>query len=324
MKSPRVSIPWWPAGLPIVWRAHRSATRGWPDIAAGRNTLIAAPTGSGKTLAAFLVCIDDLVRRWLDGTLEDKTYVVYVSPLKALGNDIHRNLEVPLAELSARPRRLATHPARAGHGAHRRHARRRARRPCSPPAPYSGHHARVALSAAHLRQKPADARLGRDGDRRRNSRAGARQAGHHLAVSLERLERSARGRRYASDYRPRSGRSTRSPDFWSAPIASTPPACPIARSSTAAMPANWTWASKCPPANCRPSVRTSNGTKSTPADRADHSHRSTLVFVNTRRLAERVAHHLRELLGEGGRGSHHGSLSREIRQSAEQRLKRAS
>ena len=76
--------------------------RGWPHIAAGTNTLIAAPTGSGKTLAAFLVCIDDLVRRSRAGTLEDKIYVVYVSPLKALGNDIHRNLEVPLAEFSAR------------------------------------------------------------------------------------------------------------------------------------------------------------------------------------------------------------------------------
>src|SRR6476659_6733550 len=75
---------------------------GWPEIAAGRNTLIAAPTGSGKTLAAFLIALDGLVRRWLDGTLEEKIYVVYVSPLKALGNDIHRNLEVPLAEIAAR------------------------------------------------------------------------------------------------------------------------------------------------------------------------------------------------------------------------------
>src|SRR5262249_18403679 len=75
---------------------------GWPAIAAGRNTLIAAPHGSGKPLAAFLVCIDGRPRRWLEGTLEDKTYVVYVSPLKALSNDIHRNLEEPLAELAAR------------------------------------------------------------------------------------------------------------------------------------------------------------------------------------------------------------------------------
>src|SRR3954471_24295777 len=73
-------------------------TQGWPEIAAGRHTLIAAPTGSGKTLAAFLVCIDRLVRQALDGKLKDEIQVVYVSPLKALSNDIRRNLEAPLAE----------------------------------------------------------------------------------------------------------------------------------------------------------------------------------------------------------------------------------
>src|SRR6185436_71989 len=95
---------------PLVdaWFAERFAAptdpqeRGWREIAAGRHTLIAAPTGSGKTLAAFLVCLDGLVRRWTAGELEDKTYVVYVSPLKALSNDIHRNLEEPLAELAER------------------------------------------------------------------------------------------------------------------------------------------------------------------------------------------------------------------------------
>ena len=74
---------------------------GWPAIASGRDTRIAAPTGSGKTLAAFLACIDDLLRRALDGRLEDTTQVVYVSPLKALSNDVQRNLEEPLAELRA-------------------------------------------------------------------------------------------------------------------------------------------------------------------------------------------------------------------------------
>ncbi|HEY2882632.1 MAG TPA: DEAD/DEAH box helicase, partial [Pirellulales bacterium] len=74
--------------------------RGWPEIMAGRNTLIAAPTGSGKTLAAFLACLDKLFYQSLAGTLTDGVQVVYVSPLKALSNDIHRNLEVPLAELN--------------------------------------------------------------------------------------------------------------------------------------------------------------------------------------------------------------------------------
>src|SRR5580658_4710232 len=70
---------------------------GWPPIAARRDTLIAAPTGSGKTLAAFLAAIDSLVRQGLEGRLPDETQVVYVSPLKALSNDIQRNLEAPLA-----------------------------------------------------------------------------------------------------------------------------------------------------------------------------------------------------------------------------------
>ncbi|MEI8357698.1 MAG: DEAD/DEAH box helicase, partial [Deltaproteobacteria bacterium] len=72
---------------------------GWAAIAAGRHALIAAPTGSGKTLAAFLWAIDGLVRAARDGTLEDGTRVVYVSPLKALGNDIEKNLAQPLAEI---------------------------------------------------------------------------------------------------------------------------------------------------------------------------------------------------------------------------------
>src|SRR6476659_7680066 len=71
-------------------------SQSWPSIAAGEHTLLAAPTGSGKTLAAFLACIDSLFRQAVDATLPDKTQVVYISPLKALSNDIHRNLQIPL------------------------------------------------------------------------------------------------------------------------------------------------------------------------------------------------------------------------------------
>src|ERR1700686_5845788 len=74
--------------------------RAWPEIQAQRNVLIAAPTGSGKTLAAFLAAIDSLVRQGLNGELKDETQVVYVSPLKALSNDIQRNLQEPLAGIS--------------------------------------------------------------------------------------------------------------------------------------------------------------------------------------------------------------------------------
>src|SRR2546425_3883727 len=75
--------------------------QGWPHILAGRTTLISAPTGSGKTLAAFLACIDGLVRGALRGELVDHTEVLYVSPLKALSNDIRTNLEIPLREIQA-------------------------------------------------------------------------------------------------------------------------------------------------------------------------------------------------------------------------------
>ena len=73
--------------------------QGWPHILAGHTTLISAPTGSGKTLAAFLACINRLVCKALAGELRDRTEVLYVSPLKALGNDIQKNLEVPLGEI---------------------------------------------------------------------------------------------------------------------------------------------------------------------------------------------------------------------------------
>src|SRR6266700_5076085 len=75
--------------------------RGWPAIQSGGNTLIAAPTGSGKTLAAFLASLDELFRDGLAGKLKDETRVIYVSPLKALSNDIHKNLEEPLAGIRA-------------------------------------------------------------------------------------------------------------------------------------------------------------------------------------------------------------------------------
>src|SRR4051794_13845121 len=75
--------------------------RGWPAIQGGEHTLIAAPTGSGKTLAAFFAALDQLFREGLAGSLPDETRVVYVSPLKALSNDIHKNLEEPLAGIRA-------------------------------------------------------------------------------------------------------------------------------------------------------------------------------------------------------------------------------
>src|ERR1700734_788361 len=101
---PEIPVPEalaWAHPLVREWFVGRFGTptepqeQGWPHIHAGRDTLICAPTGSGKTLAAFLACIDRLVRQALSGSLTDATEVLYVSPLKALGNDIQKNLDVP-------------------------------------------------------------------------------------------------------------------------------------------------------------------------------------------------------------------------------------
>src|SRR4030081_547851 len=95
----------WAHPLIAEWFVRKFGTptepqeQGWPHILAGRTTLISAPTGSGKTLAAFLACIDQLVRKSLRGELCDTIEVLYVSPLKALGNDIQKNLEAPLSEI---------------------------------------------------------------------------------------------------------------------------------------------------------------------------------------------------------------------------------
>src|SRR5882672_884648 len=97
-------------------RSFASATApqelAWKEISAGHDVLITAPTGAGKTLAAFLFCLDRLVRASLDGTLEDRTSVVYVSPLKALSNDVEKNLAEPIAELCALAPELGLPPPR--------------------------------------------------------------------------------------------------------------------------------------------------------------------------------------------------------------------
>src|SRR5260221_120756 len=102
--QPTTGLEW---AHPLVqeWFVGRFGTptepqaQGWPHILAGKTTLISAPTGSGKTLGAFLICIDSLVRKALSGDLTDRTEVLYVSPLKALSNDIQKNLETPLGEI---------------------------------------------------------------------------------------------------------------------------------------------------------------------------------------------------------------------------------
>src|ERR1700738_1997315 len=102
---PMFSLPTslaWAHPLVAEWFVRKFGTptepqeQGWPNILAGKPTLISAPTGSGKTLSAFLACIDQLVRKAVANKLESQTYALYISPLKALSNDIQKNLEGPL------------------------------------------------------------------------------------------------------------------------------------------------------------------------------------------------------------------------------------
>jgi ATP-dependent Lhr-like helicase len=297
--------------------------RGWPEIAAGRHTLIAAPTGSGKTLAAFMVCLDQLLRRWRAGTLEEKTYVVYVSPLKALGNDIHRNLEVPLAELRAR---LAAEgegslPIRAGVRSGDTPASERAKMLRNPPhilvtTPESLYLLLTSAKSRELLRGVETVIVDEIHALVRDKR------GSHLALSLERLE--------ALCEKPpvRIGLS-----------ATQRPIEAIARFLVGSQRVKEDGEAECAIIDGGHARELDLGVEVPPSELSavcSHeqwgeiyqrivelvtTHRSTLVFVNTRRLAERVAHHLKEILGDGVVASHHGSLSKEIRQSAEQRLK---
>ena len=297
---------------------------GWPHIQAGRDTLVSAPTGSGKTLAAFLACLDRLVRQGLEGTLPDETEVLYVSPLKALGNDIEKNLAGPLAELQAAASEAGLTPpairvsVRTGDTPS---ARRQAmlRRPphvlvTTPESLYlllTSERGRALLRTVRTVICDEIHAVARD------------KRGAHLALSLERLEALVASRPQ------RIGLS-----------ATQHPIAEVARFLVGAGRVSAGGAPDCAvveigrrreldlaleiPRDELSSVA-SNELWSETYDRVAEligAHRTTLVFVNTRRLAERVAHALRERLGDGAVAAHHGSLSRARRLEAEERLKR--
>ena len=219
----------------------------WPAIRAGRHTLVAAPTGSGKTLTAFLAALDGLVRAGLGpGGLADETTVVYVSPLKALSNDIRANLEAPLAGIRAELRalgladveiRTAVRTGDTTPGERRQSLKR-------PPhilvtTPESLY---VLLGSVSGRAMLASVRTVIVDE---IHAVAASKRGSHLALSLERLQsivRRAAGR--ASACRRRKSRSPRSPASWSAPAQSSM-ATPTARSSTSATPSSATSPSSC-------------------------------------------------------------------------------
>ncbi len=322
----------WAHPLVQEWFTARFSTptepqeRGWPHILAGHTTLISAPTGSGKTLAAFLACINRLVCKALAGELRDRTEVLYVSPLKALGNDIQKNLEIPLGEIlqMAATRGLLMPEIRTAvrtGDTLMKDRRLMLKRPphilvTTPESLY------ILLTAEKSRAILRDVEtvivdeIHAVADDKR---------GVHLALSLERLE--------ALTERPpvRIGLS-----------ATQKPIEEVAHFLSGNSAGN------SDPQNPRPDPvivnvgheRTLDLGVEVPSSELGpvasnemwdeiyerivqlvNAHRSTLVFVNTRRLAERIAHQLGERLGEENVAAHHGSLSRKLRLEAERKLK---
>jgi len=313
----------WAHPLVSDWFTSRFGTptepqeQGWPHILAGSTTLISAPTGSGKTLAAFLACIDKLVRKALDGDLRDRTEVLYISPLKALGNDIQKNLEIPLGEILelAGQRGLLMPQIRTAvrTGDTLMHERR-AMLKCPPhilvTTPESLY---ILLTAEKSRAILRDVEtvivdeIHAVADDKR---------GAHLTLSLERLE--------ALTNRPpvRIGLSaTQKPieevaHFLAGTGRPDPVVVNIGHQRTLDLGVEI-------PNTLLGPIAT-NEMWDEIYDRIvelSEKNRSTLVFVNTRRLVERVAHHLAERIGEENVGAHHGSLSRKLRLAAERKLK---
>ncbi|HEX7671814.1 MAG TPA: DEAD/DEAH box helicase, partial [Polyangiaceae bacterium] len=294
---------------------------GWPHIFARESTLIAAPTGSGKTLAAFLAAIDELVREGLAGTLGDEARVLYVSPLKALGNDIQRNLEVPLSGIASELSRMGL-PAvgirtmvRSGDTPARERARMTARPPhvvvTTPESLYillTSEGGRRMLRT--VRTVIVDEIHALVGDKR----------GSHLSLSLARLdaltEKPVQRIGLSATQRPiervarflvgqsTSGESLPCVIVDSGHVRARDLAIELPGSPLEAVMAGEVWEEIYERITA-----------------LVNAHRTTLVFVNTRRTAERVTRKLGERLGEGRVTSHHGSLSREHRFMAEQRLK---
>ncbi|UCE01316.1 MAG: DEAD/DEAH box helicase [Candidatus Latescibacterota bacterium] len=295
----------------------------WPSIHAAGHTLIAAPTGSGKTLAAFLAAIDSLVQQAQAGTLADETQVVYVSPLKALSNDIERNLQEPLAGIRAQ---LET---RGDADAEVRVFVRTGDTPASQREAMVKRPPHLVVTTPESLYILLTSRRGREMLRTTRSvivdeihaLVGSKR-GSHLALTLERLEAlcgrklvriglSATQRPIDEVARFLVGRDNVSAD--------ERPECTIIDSGHAR---RLDLAIEVPGSPLEAVM--SGEVWEEIYDRLAAlitQHRTTLLFVNTRRLAERVTRHLSERLGPENVTSHHGSLSREHRLHAEQRLK---
>jgi ATP-dependent Lhr-like helicase len=299
---------------------------GWAEIAAGRDTLIAAPTGSGKTLAAFLVCIDRLYQAHQHGhTLAEGPQVVYVSPLKALAVDIHQNLEAPLREIAQVAAELGIQA------------------PTVSVAVRTGDTA-ASERAAMLRRPPnilvttpESLYLLVTAERSRGMLAGVRtvildeihavagnKRGSHLAITMERVHHVAAAppQRIGLSATQRPIEAIARLLVGSGPDRSTEDGSPRCAVVDVGHRRSLDLALELPDDELG-AVASTEQMGEILASIARHvaEHRTTLVFVNTRRQAERYAHELGELLGEDQVAAHHGSLSKERRHRVETRLR---
>ncbi|WPP00981.1 DEAD/DEAH box helicase [Pseudomonas sp. HR96] len=306
---------WFDQCFPAVTAAQAQA---WPLIQAGRSTLIAAPTGSGKTLTAFLAVIDELVREGLahGGQLPEQTLVVYVSPLKALSNDIQINLQNPLAGISEQLARMGLPvvpiltAVRTGDTPQKERNAMRKRAPhilvTTPESLY------VLLGSDSGRRMLASARTVIVDE---IHAIAASKRGSHLALSLERLQALS-----GQPLRRIGLSATQRPiERVSRFLVGHERPCAIVDIGHA-RPRDL--AIEVPPVPLGAVL--ANDVWELVYDRLAalaREHRTTLIFVNTRRLAERMTRHLSDRLGREAVAAHHGSLAKEQRLLAEQRLK---
>ncbi|MEA2904961.1 MAG: ATP-dependent helicase Lhr and Lhr-like helicase [Alphaproteobacteria bacterium] len=292
----------------------------WPAIKARRNVLVSAPTGSGKTLAAFMSAIDDLVRQGLDGGLPDETQVVYVSPLKALSNDIRKNLDAPLSGIRAalREQGLADVDIRTWVRTGDTPAGERQRMVRRPPhivvtTPESLY---VLLGSESGRRMLATTRTVIVDE---IHALAPNKRGSHLALSLERLAA------LCGDRLLRIGLSATQK-----PIEDVARFLVGAGQDDVAAPVIVDWGHRRArdlaldvPDSPLEAVMSAEVWDQVYRRLADlvGEHRTTLIFVNTRRMAERATRKLSGLLGDENVAAHHGSLAKEQRLDAEQRLK---